>query len=487
LVWEKEFFEIELITHYLSPEGYVSLKKPKEIEIPNPQKERMIQQLLAAEDELQKGVVAQGQALGEVAEQELMNPMESSGELKEQATAMTRPNIELGTEIEKMRMAIMEMPDIIPAFIMTLENDTEVMVSEYAITKQKRCKTTLVIEDKIIKTSYEPCDVIPIIPFHFSMFRNPYKTYGVIHYIKDVEKAKNKLWGLLIYDMQLRASLRVIYPNTAVADPQKAERQFAVPGAWVGFDADPSLPNSGEPKIVDVSNANQAIIQILSLLQQLAEYITGIFGVVQGNPSEAPGTFGGTQALQTFGTQRIKLASRNIEAGLSLLGYVMVCYLQRYCPEEKIAELLGEGYDPSILYQTTNTKFKVRTQISQTLPTSRQLAANALTNLAGQLGDPQLQQVLTQYALRFLDIQEADEIAETIDVVQQLRQQLAQVAEQIEQMQSEVNSMKNNLLQKDMAIAKTKGQAQVDIAVNKQKSEIENSSPQEDSLDIFGD
>ena len=109
--------------------------------------------------------------------------------------------------------------------------------------------------------------------------------------------------------------------------------------------------------------------------------------------------------------------------------------------------------------------------MSQTLPTSRQIAANALSTLAGQLGDPQLQQVLTQYALKFLDIQEADEISETLNVVQQLQQQVSQLGNQLKDSESKMQSLQNNIFQKDMAVAKAKGQAQIDIAVNNAKNE----------------
>ena len=278
--------------------------------------------------------------------------------------------------------------------------------------------------------------------------------------------------------MQLRASLRVFYANGTIADPKVAETKFGVPGAFLGYDADPSLPNGGKPEIVDISTANQAIIQLLNMLQQLAEYITGIYGVVQGNQVAAPSTFSGTQALQTFGTQRIKLDSRTIESSLSVLGYVLVSYLQRYCPKEKVAELMGDKVDPNILDKSGDMKFKVRVSISQTLPTSRQMAASALSTLAGQLGDPQLQQVLTQYALKFLDIQEAEEISEVLNTVQQLQQQIAQQSEQLDMQNSQMKAMQNNALQKDMSIEREKAKAELLIETNNKMNEINNVQPE---------
>ena len=142
---------------------------------------------------------------------------------------------------------------------------------------------------------------------------------------------------------------------------------------------------------------------------------------------------------------------------------------------------MGDKVDPSILDQSADLKFKVRVSIAQTLPTSRQMAASALATLAGQLGDPQLQQVLTQYALKFLDIQEAEEISEVLNTVQQLQQQLQQQAEQIETQNSQMKAMQNNALQKDMSIEREKAKAELEIEKNNMINEINNNQPQETS------
>lgn len=483
LVWERYLYEKELVRHYISPEGYVALKKPNLTKVPNPEKEQLGQQIMMLEQQSQQ---QQQQATdmmieGEQIERSNPSPMmggQSGSTMQSEGISQAGKQIDVQNQLRQMVSVYEAMPDMIDAFIMEMENGSQQIVSEYVVTKKKRVKATLLVGSKILKREVLPTDVFPIIPFHFSKLRNPYRTFGVIHQIKDVQKAINKLWGLLIYDMQLRASLRVFFANGTIADPKLAETKFGVPGAFLGYDADPSLPNGGKPEIVDISTANQAIIQLLNMLQQLAEYITGIYGVVQGNQDAAPSTFSGTQALQTFGTQRIKLASRTIESSLSVLGYVLVSYLQRYCPKEKVAELMGDKVDPNILDQSGDMKFKVRVSISQTLPTSRQMAASALSTLAGQLGDPQLQQVLTQYALKFLDIQEAEEISEVLNTVQQLQQQIAQQTEQLDMQNSQMKAMQNNALQKDMSIEREKAKAELSIETNNKMNEINNLQPE---------
>ena len=146
---------------------------------------------------------------------------------------------------------------------------------------------------------------------------------------------------------------------------------------------------------------------------------------------------------------------------------------------------MGDKVDPNILDQSGDFKFKVRVSIAQTLPTSRQMAASALSTLAGQLGDPQLQQVLTQYALKFLDIQEAEEISEVLNTVQQLQQQIAQQAEQLDMQNSQMKAMQNNALQKDMSIEREKAKAELEIEKNNMMNEITNQPQEQEEGSLF--
>ena len=83
--------------------------------------------------------------------------------------------------------------------------------------------------------------------------------------------------------------------------------------------------------------------------------------------------------------------------------------------------------------------------------------------------------------MKFLDIQEAEEISEVLNTVQQLQQQLQQQAEQIETQNSQMKAMQNNALQKDMSIEREKAKAELEIEKNNMMNEINNNQPQETS------
>lgn len=90
------------------------------------------------------------------------------------------------------------------------------------------------------------------------------------------------------------------------------------------------------------------------------------------------------------------------------------------------------------------------------------MAATLLGTLAGQLAaDPMAQQLLTQYTMKFLDIQEGEEISEQLNVVKQMQGQMSQMQEENNNLQSQLKAASNNLAQKDVAMAAEKAKGEI--------------------------
>lgn len=465
-VWIKRFYEKKKVKTYITPNGYVSLEEPEAVPIPNPDKAAIQEQIAMLEE--QYNLMQQEIATGD---EESINYSPAPNQQNEQLSSSME---QIEGQISFLNNEMAAMPDTVTGYLLKLENEEVVIDTEYSVIDQKRIQSTLLVGDHKKEEFVCATDELPVHHLWFAHSHNINNTYGVIHFIKDLGQGMNKLWGSLIYDMQMRTSLRVIHPNQSISDPVTAEQKFALPGAWIGYDADPELPNGGRPEITDVPPANQYLMEAIRMLQQMAEYVTGIFGVVQGNPESAPTTMGATYSLQSYGTQRIKQMSRQIEASLAPMGYNLIKYLQRYCPKEKILQLVNPEANIEIFNQEVDTKFRVRVSVSQSLPTSRQIAASALSALAGQSQSPGLQELLMQYMLKFMDIQEADEISQAMDVISKYEQQLAQQGQQLEEMQSQMKAAQNNIMQKDLALQREKGMSDINVAVEKQKLALEN-------------
>lgn len=477
-VWCKEFYELEEKHVFTCPEGYVSLEQPSPTEIPNPEKEQAMaqyeQMLLQLQQATQQLQAQQQEATGlmEGSEEE-----QAEGGQEHIETGLQVPQlVQMQGQLQQLVIAINQMPDTVPAYKITLENEEVKICSEVVKIKQKRVIRTVQIGRRIVETEVLPTDQYPIHHFCFSHFRNPNRTFGVTHYIKDIIKAMNKFWALMIYDLQLNGHGKWIVSDAAVTDPNKFERKAAIPGAVLTYTADPMLPDGGKPEQLMSQPLHQGITQLLTMLLQLAEYVTGIFGVIQGNTDGAPATLGATQSLQSFGTQRIKLQARTIEAALSDMSYSMIRFLQKYCPQDVLQKTIDSdenGAEMDMLDINELTKFKCRTVLAQNLPTSRQMASTLLSTLAGQLADPMAQQLLTQYAMKFLDIQEADEISDQLQVVKQMQQQMGQMQEQNKNLQSQLKAAENNLAQKDVAMATEKAKGEVANEAKLAKMEVQ--------------
>lgn len=480
-VWVREFFSKQQVNVYISDTGVVSSKKPKPINIPNPEKQTLAEQIAQMQQQMQQGIQQAKQSTQTMAgaQQDLSTPgipqqaPIASIQGSQREWDQQREHLDQMTaELQDAQMQYAAMPDLIPAYeIETLGGESSVC-RNYFKRNQKMVKRWLLVNNRLIEQNIIPCDEYPLVPFTMSIGNRPDKIYGVMHYIKDIVKALNKFWSLLIFDMQTSAHRKVLYPKGSIVDPSKAEKEWSKPSAFIEYIPNPELPNGGQPTITDGSQLNPAIERILGLLQNLLEYITGISSIVQGQATSAtPDSFGGIQTMQSFGTQRIKLYSRWLEDAMERFTYVYVSYLQAYAPKDKVLTYLddnGDQQEIKLLETSEDFRFKVRVNMTSALPTARAMAAQLLGVLGGQTKDPHVQQLLTQYMIEYLDLPESQKIRGEVDAVKNLSAQLEQLQGQVEDLSSQNKQLQQQIFQKnlevDYAKAKAKLNAEFEIA-----------------------
>lgn len=482
-VWVREFFSKQQVNVYISETGVISSKKPKPTTIPNPEKATLAQEITAFQEQMQQQTQQAAATSNDLSANEEMittpgtdlmagvQAVEGSQRAYDQMAAQLD---EATAQLQQMQIAYAEMPDEVPAYEMESLSGEVTIVRNIFRRNQKMVKRWLLVNNRVVEQSIIPCDEYPLIAFTLAVNNRPDKIYGIMHFIKDIVKALNKFWSLLIYDMQTSAHRKVIYPKGSITDPSKAEKEWAKPNAFIEYNPNPELPNGGQPTLTDGSSLNPAIERILGMLQNLLEYITGISSVVQGQPTAAtPDTFGGIQTMQSFGTQRIKLYARWLEDAIERFTYVYVSYLQAYAPKDKVLTYLDDNGDQKeiqLLENSEDIKFKVRVNMTSAMPTARAMAAQLLGVLGGQTKDPHVQQLLTQYMIEYLDLPESQKIRQEVDAVKNLSSQLEQIQQQVEDLSSQNKQLQQQIFQKnlevDYAKAKAKLQAEVEIASN---------------------
>lgn len=493
-VWVRQFYEKKLVSVYIGENGELATKKPKPIEVPNPDKQQlgtqleqmvplMQQAMEQQQTSLEASQAAQEQVQASNDPSQAIAQKESVDEANSQQAAQAQ---QIADQYAQMKAQYESMPDMVPAFEMETLTGTVKVVFEVERMKRKQIERTLMVGTHVIESEVLPCQDMPLVHFCFSHNRNPNKTYGLVHFIKDVQKAMNKYWASMIYDMQINSNRKVLVAKGSIQDIPQWENSYAEPGAVLEYEPNETLKDGGKPEIMDASPINQGMVQIIQMLTSLAEYITGIFGVMQGNQQGAPDTASGMNSLQNFGTQRVKLYGRYIENSLQQLALVTIQYMQAYSPKNKILEYFDDQNNPqeiTLLEGGEDLKFKVRVNIANNLPTARQMAAQLIATISGQTSNPHVADLLTQYALKIMDIPEAEKMLADMDVVKNLEQQLAQTQQQLEEQSNRNKALENQNIQQSMSNHIELAKQDVDHAADIAKAET--TGTEEQLTDLF--
>ena len=476
-----EYFEKVENNVYISNGGVVSDKKPEPTQIPNPQVAEIQMELMSLQqlrEELAQGTQESQQDQAEVenfdmlqGKAELDERDQASQELGQEQQQNQQKLAEVDQQIQKLSIALASIPKKIPAFIMIPVNKDEEdskIIQDFRVIKTKQIKRYVLVNDKIVEEETLSTNRYPLHHIYMDHAGSPNKTYGMIHKIKDLVMATNKFWSAMLYDVMSNNNKKVMYPEGAISENSSIERNWNRPGgAFIEYIPDPTLPDGGRPTVVEPSPLNQAYPKILELLKELVEYITGINSIQRDQTGGHSGATGLT-SLQNFGSQRVKLYARNIESALSDLAYTTICYLQMYAPTDKFLTYFDDNGDQSeirLLEDFTDTQFKVRVDITNSLPTQRQAAIQLIAFITQTTQDPSMSKMLTELMLQYMDMPEGDTILEKINALEQMQQQLEQLQQQLQEKDSLNKSLENNMNQ-------MKAAQQIDVEKEKARGDI---------------
>jgi len=156
----------------------------------------------------------------------------------------------------------------------------------------------------------------------------------------------------------------------------------------------------------------------------------------------------------------------------------MVNYIQAFTPRDKLLKYFDENGDQqevSIMNSKEDMQFKVRVEMTSSLPTTRQMSMQLLAFITQTVSDDALKALYTQYMLKMQDIPEADKMAEDIDIIRSLQGQIQQAQTQIQELTGQVKAAENNMQQMQVAnkVNTMSMKADKDIAMMQQQKEME--------------
>ncbi len=364
----------------------------------------------------------------------------------------------------------------------------------------------LKVGDYIKQEQFLPCEEYPIIKLGCKWNKKPYD-YPVMHDIVDLQKAFNSFLAITILNAQYTSNGGYIAPEGSI-DKAQFKQDISTPGSVAEYDADPQLPNAGQPIPRTVQPLNNAWYTLMSQIIYFVEYVTGIYGVVQGNPQNTPNTLGATNSLQDFGTQRIKRHARHIDYALNDLFDVLIPFVQHYGKKDAIAtyinntdamvqirmnvtgqvdasgqfteqeqgqekaaliEDMASGQVRAILGDFNVGKYHTRFQNASDIPSTRAMALSIIKDLMSHMSSPEIATVVAEQALELLDIPQADNILNKVQIVNKMQEQLGQMQEQIGKLAKDNEKLTEEIFDREKEIKLL----QFDKDLNKTKVKLE--------------
>jgi hypothetical protein len=305
---------------------------------------------------------------------------------------------------------------------------------------------------------------------------NGRQTYGLTHQIADCQDGINKCIAHSILNAQLHGHVKLMAIKGTI-EKEQFEKFGSSPIALLEVEPT-NVTNAADefPHVLNTPQLPNAHYELSGFLIKMVELITGMYSVMQGSPYEAPSTVGGTQSLQAYGSQRIKEKAGTNDTAYSKLCHVAISMAMFYNdPEKTYRYISDDSLDENGQQQKEQWRevklgaknldisdYDVVAVPSPSTPTSRMMASTILTQIASQVGDPNIATEVLQQTLKLLDLPEADKMIKRLDTIKVLQQQLSSASEQINRMTQELD----NTIKQNKALM-------VKMEVNEQINEVE--------------
>jgi len=350
-----------------------------------------------------------------------------------------------------------------------------------------------------------PCTNYPIVKFGCKWNKKPYD-YPVMHDVIDLQKAFNSFLAITILNAQVASNAGWVGP-TGSTDKAQFAKDASTPGGYAEYEPDPALPDGGRPQQRMPQPLSNAWYTLMNQIIYFVEYVTGIYGVIQGNPQNAPNTLGATNSLQDLGTQRVKRHARFIDYSLDDLFDTVIEFTQHYGKQNAIASYInntdaatqirlnaegqvneqgqfqeGQGQEKAAVIENLVTgeinailgdykagQYYTRFQNASDLPSTRAMALGIVKELMAHMSDPAIAVSVAEQALDLLDMPQADMILDKVNLVNKMQGQIGQLTEQVQKLAKENESLTEEVFDREKELKLL----QFDKDLNKVKVKVE--------------
>lgn len=377
------------------------------------------------------------------------------------------------------------------------EEDMAILTTAEKVITGTYIKKSIIFADYVVWESILPINDYPLVTTFFEWGGKPYRSYGMIHFLKNNQEGYDKILQIMLLNGILSNNAGWMVPKGSIAEEDKKK--------WENYANDPRVlkefvPVIREGQVIvptkeEVHQLSNFYPTILEMLLRGMEYTSGVSAILQGNAQEANiEVFSSLQQYQNAAMMRVILSTNHINEALKNLGNVLVQYILANIQPTHYSFLdeKGDLNELEIVTKLANDlkqyKYLVCAVPATSMPTQKLAIGTELMKIAQSSPNPAERQILTQKALQLSDIREYDSIAEQLDVVKNTQAELNnlqeaynRLLEMSKQMENKfVNiSLENRILkqlstaQADLSTAVAVAETEVSLATEMAKAKIE--------------
>lgn len=287
-------------------------------------------------------------------------------------------------------------------------------------------KKNVVLGDHLIFTEILPINDYPLVTSFFEWGGKAYRSYGIPHFTKDMQKASDKILQTMLLNGILSNNAGWTAPKGSIADEDRKK--------WEDFGSNPRVIKEYIPTEINgvllkpekeqVSQLSNFYPMVLDMLRNGIEYSTGVNAILQGNAREANvDVFSSLQAYQNAAMQRVMLSTNHINQTMKQLGDVLIQYLVTNITPDSFLFFDNDGNlnELEIALGMANKIKQYRYQviaIPHIYSASQKLSsAMELMKIAQSSPDPAERSILTRKAMELSDVKEYESVQEELDLV----------------------------------------------------------------------
>jgi hypothetical protein len=291
-------------------------------------------------------------------------------------------------------------------------------------------KYTLMFGDWEVLEMVEPLTRYPHQIEVFEWNGSPYKTYGMVHFIRDLIDSQSKLIQQMVLNGVLTNNAGWIYPQGSIAPQDIPKWKSADPRQPKPYKPVPMEGQVLKPEREQIGQLSNFFPQILSYITQAIRDTTGMSPYLTGQldgPSNEP--FSAIKQFQNAAMERVLMAIRHVNNHSMYLGFPLVEYLLTELKPDQVYTILrpdgglgSQKFTTEEINLLKKARFKLIPLPTEALPTQKLASAQEMFKIAQSTPDPVERTVFIEEALRLSGDRSVDALLNKIEVVQQLSQ-----------------------------------------------------------------